>query len=330
MHPKISILLPVYNGGPFLEPCLASVFQQTENDFELIVSDDGSQDDSLQIVQSFSDPRLRIIKGPGRGLFANLNNLLQSAEAPLVRILCQDDRLQARCLERELKFHHSHPLAPITICKANRVNAEGTVISTPSLNDLPDILSPDLSQQHFFYHGCIAGNLSTVCFKKRLIGRYGLFDESFTVSGDYEYWARITENEFLGIIQEPLVDLRVHPAQLSRATKSLPSFVHENRRIRKKILRHLPAEIRPLARWFECCRHDVLDLHSGMRALLDGRFSIAAAILASFAPIRFLAALVAWVATGNNRFYRPQAPWALSCAWAPNRKKSNVERSLAA
>lgn len=324
MKPKISILVPVYNGATFLESCLASIFQQTLTDFEVLVSDDGSSDNSARLVQSFADPRLKFFHGPRKGLFANLNFLAGQATGELVRILCQDDRLKARCLEREYAFHQRHRLVTVTFCKASRIDGDDNLLSEPELNDLPEILSPDLAQQQFFYHGCIAGNLSTVCFRRSHFERYGKFDERLAVSGDYEFWARICEKEYLGIVQEPLVDLRVHLSQLSRDSRSLPKFVSENRRIRRQILARMPKGVRSKAARYERMRHDVMDFHAGLRSLLDGKLGVGASVLAQFVPLRGVTASFYWLWTGNNRFYRPQAPWQLTCAWPRQGEPSRV------
>jgi glycosyltransferase involved in cell wall biosynthesis len=329
LNPKFSILIPVWNGALHLEACLASVLGQTETDFEVLVSDDGSRDGSDRLVQSFQDPRLKLFRGPQRGLFANLNFLLDQAQGEYVRVLCQDDRLSARCLARERAFFERHPFVNLTFCKASRMNSEGTILSTPDLSDLPEILNPELGQQHFFYHGCIAGNLSTVCWKRKLVADFGKFDEDFAVSGDYEYWARLAEKEYIGVIQEALVDLRVHSGQLSRQSQSLPLFVAENRRIRNRVLEFLPISVRNQARAFESRRHDVMDLHSGLRAVVDGNLAVGLSVLTSFTPVRLLSATLHWAVTGNNRWYRPQAPWVLSCPWTPPLSRSDKSKLAA-
>lgn len=330
MSQKVSILVPVYNGGAYLESCLASVFQQSHTDFEILVSDDGSTDHSARLVQSFADPRLHFFHGPRKGLFSNLNFLLGQASGSIVRILCQDDRLHARCLEREVRFLAAHPMVSLTFCKATRIDGEGNLLSEPDLSDLPDVLSPDLSQQHFFYHGCIAGNLSTVCFRRDLLKTYGGFDPSYTVSGDYDFWSRLSEKEYLGIIQESLVDLRVHTGQLSRHSSSLVKFVRENRRIRSRVLLRLPPALKSKARRFERMRHDVMDLHSGLRSILDGKLGVGFQVLFTFSPWRMATAFFHWLWTGNNNWFRPQAPWVLTCAWPGEKGVSSMPGRRAA
>ena len=80
-QPRISVLIPVYNAQQYLPDCLAAISRQTFEHFEIICVDDGSTDDSLQILKKFSqqDPRLRIISQPNAGVACTRNHLLQEA-----------------------------------------------------------------------------------------------------------------------------------------------------------------------------------------------------------------------------------------------------------
>src|SRR5687768_9681818 len=105
-RPAISVLMPVYQGETFLAIALESVASQTFTDYELLIRDDGSTDRSLKIVESFRNPRFRVVQKPSarRGLFPNLNTILKEAAAPLCQILCQDDALEPEALGAIVKF----------------------------------------------------------------------------------------------------------------------------------------------------------------------------------------------------------------------------------
>src|SRR5439155_12820376 len=215
--PKISVLLPVFNGERYLAECISSVLRQRLRDFELLVADDCSQDASRRIIREFRDSRLRTFpRERNLGLFRNLNLLLSVAQAPLVRFLCQDDALNPQCLEAEVDFFESRPDLGMSFCKVQVVDKDGKEIDRCLLGDLPEFVPSPLALQLFFYYGCILGNLSTVCIRREYLQEIGFFNDFYEVSGDYELWVRACLGRPLGIIHRHLIRLRSHSEQLSR------------------------------------------------------------------------------------------------------------------
>ena len=101
--PTLTIGLPVYNAGRFLRDCLPSVFAQSWSDWELVVVDDGSTDDSASILRSIHDPRVRLVDpGPHRGLGASLNLITASARGRYIARMDADDMMHPARLERQL------------------------------------------------------------------------------------------------------------------------------------------------------------------------------------------------------------------------------------
>ena len=104
LKPQISICIPTYNGEKFIARTIQSVLDQTFSNFEIIVSDDGSNDKTLEIVRSFNDPRIVRIDSLSKvGAEANWNNSVANARADLVKLVCQDDLLYAQCLQTEFE-----------------------------------------------------------------------------------------------------------------------------------------------------------------------------------------------------------------------------------
>lgn len=271
--PQVSIILPVYNGGRFLAACVSSVLNQSLAAHELLIADDASSDSSWSIIESFSDERLHAIRnGRHLGLFKSLNALVHGARAPLIHILCQDDLLEPDCLERELKFFAEHPDIAMSYCKATFIDESNAETGQTPINDLPEINDPLASMQYFYYLGCLPGNLSTVCVQKSAFERFGLFDETFQVAGDYEMWVRICQQANLGIIHRFLIRLRRHNGQLSRAHLSVVAAIGEVRRIRSLILPYLPPVIQAPARWYVRLGQNVHDTSYALRCLASGHF----------------------------------------------------------
>ena len=304
---NVSIVLPVFNGERYLAECIRSVLGQGLEDFELLISDDGSTDQSQQIIRSFSDTRIRLFtQRRNVGLFANLNQLLRAASYPLVRILGQDDVLEAECLAHEVSFFARHPSVGMTYCKSVEIAEEGNEIASTRLGDLPAVIEPQLSLQLLYYYGCLPGNISTVCVRRECFEEVGLFDETFRAAGDHEMWVRICQQRDLGIVHRYLVRLRSHRGQLSRAPSSGMAFISEGRRIRQLLLPLLPAEIRASAKRFSMLCQNVHDTHLVVRRLLAGRFRDTADMVGVMGARDLGLGLFFWLLTMNNHLYRPR------------------------
>lgn len=308
---KFAILLPVYNGRPYLERCVESVLRQSHTDFELWIGDDGSTDGSREYAQSIKDPRIRVLTSSRLRLFRNLNSLLAHTQAPYVRVLCQDDLLEPECLARELRFLENHPDVAWVFTKGRAIDEGGNVLRSDAFHDLPEVMPPLLTLQHLFYHGCFPGNLSTVAIRRSHIASLGGFDASFEVAADYEMWLRLGKRAPVGVLHEHLVSVRNHGGQLSMAKSSGLRFIVENRKIRQRILPLLPAHVQAAAHRFQHQRHDVLDFHFAMRALLSGRWATFWGSVKAMGWRDWLLGGFWWLWTLNNRRHRPQASWLL-------------------
>src|SRR3979490_1706921 len=94
MHAKITLLRPCYNGLKFIAQAIDSVLAQSLADWELIISDDGSKDGTIEFLRSLRDERIKVhIQPTNLGIFGNLNFLFSCVTTPITQILCQDDYL---------------------------------------------------------------------------------------------------------------------------------------------------------------------------------------------------------------------------------------------
>jgi glycosyltransferase involved in cell wall biosynthesis len=306
-NPSISILLPVFNGERYLKQCISSILAQSFTNFELLISNDCSTDNTEKIIKEFSDQRIQYMSNDNnQGLFKNLNKLLALAKAPIIRFICQDDILFSDCLKTELNFFENHPEVGIIWSKSCQITEKSEQIDQCVLGDLPDVIEPLLSLQLFFYFGCIPSNLSTVSIRKQCIEKYGFFDESFQVSGDYEMWFRICQHENMGVIHKHLLQVRSHINQLSRASKSGIIFIKENRKILDSILPLLPPEIHNSGQKYRQLRQNVASVHHAMRCLQWGRFQDLIQVIKIMGLGDFTRGWIFWLLTLNNRLYKPK------------------------
>jgi glycosyltransferase involved in cell wall biosynthesis len=310
--PAVSVVVPVCNGAKWLARCLGSVMAQSLDDFELLIGDDASEDDSLAVADQFRDPRVRVFRRDRRlGLFPNLNLLLTHARGPLVHFLCQDDRLYPDCLRYEAECFSRNPSAVMSVCQARDVDERGKEIGTWPVSSAEPILMPtDFALQMFLYHGCIAGNLSTVCIRRSVLQDSGYFDESYQFAGDYEMWTRICKFGIVLDLQKVLVELTVHSERLSLSGPAGLGMIIENWKTISGVLEMMGDEARAKALHYLAWRNRVLDAHYFVRCLLAARLGACKALVSMRGFGDLLGDLGRWLITGNNHLYRPKPPFA--------------------
>ncbi len=241
-----TIAIPTFNGSAFLESTLRSVLNQTDTDFELLVSDDGSRDDTLEIVRSVCGNRARIFSnesGHPSGLAGNWNRCVSEATGDWITILHQDDLLEPDFLEKHRRIADFHKTVGLIFGPVRLVNAEGSIVDTDSK---PDFVWPDR------FVVWPPGSLSRVLvksnpircpgvsFRKDVHERLGGFDGSWKYVLDWDFWHRAGQVADIAIISECLASQRWHPAsetqRLARGTVDL----EENARLMRSILAQEP------------------------------------------------------------------------------------------
>jgi hypothetical protein len=306
--PAIAVVLSVHNGIPYLSECINSVLRQDFSDFELIIGDDGSTDESVALVTRFQDPRIRLVSYPSRqGLFPNLNRLLDTVRSPIIQFLCHDDILEPQCLGVVTRFFAEHARVGWAFCKYTLMDASGHSLHRAALHDMPDVLDGWLCTQLFLYYGCIPGNLSSVSARTEHLRRHAGFDHSFSVSGDYDTWTRLCADAPAGVIHDHLLRVRSHAGQMTRAADSDAKSVGEERRVLQRLVEAMPLARRRYARYYILSRWDVLHTNRALHLLRLGKLRQARHIQHAMGAGHFGVGILLWLLTANNRFYRPDA-----------------------
>ena len=215
--PAVAVLMPVRNAAATLDACLDSIQAQSFRDFELLVVDDASTDDSREVVaaRAPSDPRIRLLGAPQRGLVACLNEGLARARAPLIARMDGDDLMDAERLAAQQEYLHGHPDVDVVACRVrafpeDRVQAgmreylrwQNACIDSDSLRDE-------------VYVECPITHPSAMFRRATVVDAGGYRDGDFPE--DYELWLRLTENGGrLAKIERCLLHWRQHEGSLSR------------------------------------------------------------------------------------------------------------------
>lgn len=206
---KVTVLMPTYNVAPYVKEAIDSVLQQTYNDFELLIIDDCSTDDTISVVRDINDPRIRIVQNDKNvGLAENLNRGLSRITTEYVARMDGDDIAEPFWLEREVAILDSHH--DIGICSVG-FERFGTV---KSLVRFPE--------QH---EDCMA-NMLFECsvivptFRMSLYRDYGLrYSTDAFPAEDYRFWAECLRVTRIYNIQETLFHYRMHPTQICTARR---------------------------------------------------------------------------------------------------------------
>ena len=233
----IDVLLPVYNGSQYLKENIESVLSQSIIEFNFYICDDASTDNSLDILNSFTDPRIKLFKNENNiGLFPTLNKLLRLSNADVIHIWSQDDIMKVNCLEKSLDYYEKHKYY-LAYSKFEYINSESAIIMAPDLDGTPEVINPSLFVSISTFYGSIAGNISNVCITRKTVEKFGYFREDLKVSADFEYWVRVGIEKETIHIKEAIVQLRNHTKQLSRKYSSMIQFIEEDYEVFESLFR---------------------------------------------------------------------------------------------
>ena len=216
----VSVCLPTYNGAEYIAEALHSILNQTYQDFELLVVDDSSSDATLDIVQSFSDPRIRVYRNPERlGIPANWNRCLELAGGAFVCLFHQDDVMLPENLEHKVRLLSTDETVGFVHSGVETLVAE----SAPDLfADWIEDAAADTVWDGPEYFRTLLLNGNRVCAPTVLTRRSALldqggFDRDLGFACDYAMWLRLCLRYRVGFLAQPLVRYRWHGGNASHA-----------------------------------------------------------------------------------------------------------------
>ena len=216
---RVSVLMSVHNDARYLARAVESILGQTFADFEFIVVDDGSTDESLGILQSFDDPRLRLISRENRGLPVSLNEGLAAARGEYVARQDADDLSLPTRLEREVEYLDRHRAVGLVGTNYTIIDEDDVAQSTTSVFTHPDDLAVAQICSNQYGHG-------SVMFRRELVLGLGGYDPTVGHVEDYDLFVRIARVSKIANLAEPLylwrrrsegITLSNHEAQIAQA-----------------------------------------------------------------------------------------------------------------
>lgn len=205
----VTVLMPVYNAEKYIGEAIRSVLNQTYTTFELLIVDDGSSDNTVNIIRTFNDQRIRLIKEERKGISYALNTGLHEAKGSYVARFDADDICLPRRLEKQISFLNGHPDYVLAGTDAEYIQENG--------DHLFDFRSISYSYEqilHRLYHYCPFIH-SSVMYRKGAVlsaGGYSHFAHHFE---DYFLWVNLVKSGKCCNLPETLIKVRFNPDSLT-------------------------------------------------------------------------------------------------------------------
>lgn len=208
--PKVTVLLPVFNGERYLREAIDSVLAQTFNDFELLIIDDGSTDTSLEIIQSYTDPRIRLLRNKERQkLSGALNRGMDNASGTYIARMDADDICLPHRLATQVEYMDQHPDVGVCGSSIKMFGYRGTTVYKAPVG-YQHVRAKALFDNPFVH--------PTVMMRKELFDRFSLrFDGEYYPTEDFELWARAIPLFPCDNIDSVLLHYRVHPQSMTNS-----------------------------------------------------------------------------------------------------------------
>lgn len=201
-----SVIITTFNGEKNIRSTIISVLEQSFQGFELLIIDDGSNDKTKNIIDSFSDSRVKYHHQPNSGHVAAINLGLKLAQSDNILILDHDDLLTNSCLEEKLDVLTQNPNIGVVGSSMDIIDSNGNFLYNIKQPIYDDEIKSKILFQNVISH-------SGVMYRKHLVKGVGYYDEFSNSAADYDLWLRLLDKTSFVNINKPLVKLRKHISQ---------------------------------------------------------------------------------------------------------------------
>ncbi len=213
---QVSILMPAYNAERYLAETIDSILAQTYQNFELLIIDDGSKDNTLAIAKSYAkkDQRIKVISQANSGVSNTLNRGIELIENEWICRMDADDLMMPNRIERQLAFIQEHPDIAVASSFIYNIDEHGRIIAQYQSKFTTKAVVDEYvrtNQMINFHH-------PAVIMRKSIIQAVGGYRGQFLVAQDCDLWNRVVEQGYTVLVQpEYLVKYRIHSSSVSIA-----------------------------------------------------------------------------------------------------------------
>lgn len=231
--PAVSVIIPTYQRGHLVSQAINSVLAQTYEDYEIIVINDGSEDNTPQVLAQFSDRHITAIHQANQGLSAARNAGIRSARGKYIAFLDDDDLWEPQKLEKQISVLEANPRIGLIYSDSLFFSDKrglfpgsyNTAFPTPNLHVLWTL----------FRYNYIS--VLTVVVRRDCLDKVGLFDETLKCCEDYDLWLRLIEKFPIYFLNQPLARYRRSPNNLSQNKEQM--FTN-HLRVKEKVIDRNP------------------------------------------------------------------------------------------
>ena len=211
-QPLVTVLMPNHNGAKTIAESIQSVLDQTMKDFELLIVEDASTDQSRQVIASFTDPRIRMMPfEQNEHICIALNTGIRSAKGKYIARIDSDDCWLPQKLEKQIAYMEAHPKCGASFSWVNVINEEGESLSA-SQSMFVELFAahnrPRAQWIHDFFHNGSALCHPSAVFPRSVALELGGYRNSLVQVQDYDLWIRIAKKYDIYVFEEPLMNYR--------------------------------------------------------------------------------------------------------------------------
>lgn len=243
---RVSVLMPVYNAEKYLKEAIDSILNQTFEDFEFLIIDDGSTDESAAIVESYKDPRIRFFRNKENlGISPTLNKGIKLASTNFIARMDADDVSYQDRLRKQFLYLEEHPECAMVATRARVVSEAGKFIRLDNLK--PEHYYYNLNFICWIYH-------STVMYRKTAVMDVNFY--TATYAEDFELFWQILRRHKIYVLQEVLLDYRETAQSLHQVLKKQEYEQAQQEQVLRNLRYYAGNSYTLPESYIECFRHN--------------------------------------------------------------------------
>ena len=245
----VSVIMSVYNGAKYLQDSIGSILDQTFPNFEFVIINDGSTDDTAKILEDIKDHRIVLLNQKNCGLTKSLNRGASISKGTYIARQDADDISLPDRLELQVKFLNENPHIGFTGCAYSLVDENGSQLKIIETKNNPESLKSTLLKRNIVAHG-------SCMYRKDLFNGIGGYREEFRYAQDIDLWLRMSEHSLPGWVEfQPLYKQRVHLNSVGREKNNFQKKFAETA-VRAAVLRIKGASDHELIADLKICKID--------------------------------------------------------------------------
>jgi len=209
--PMVSVRIPSYNHAKYIHACIESVLNQTFTDFEVVIVDDCSTDNSVEVIRSFQDPRIKLdILPRNSGMNVAVERCMQLSSGKYVANLSSDDFWEPTKLEQQVAFLERHPEYDAVFAQVKVVGEDGEALKANQFVnpfDYENKSSEEWLRRFFYFGNCLCN--PSVMIRRSVYETFGYQDKRLVSLSDFDLWVKFSFEHRFWILNQQLTMFRV-------------------------------------------------------------------------------------------------------------------------